>query len=283
MIHKQIELNVNYDSVGAVQGGPGPRFYSYLLDESPELRFSHKRPAMIVCPGGGYEFTSDREAECVAMRYLAAGIHAFVLRYSVAPSRYPSAVLELAAAVAHVRAHAEEYCVDPERIYISGFSAGGHLCATLGTLWNEPVFEKAFAGTYDPSQEKPWKPNGMVLSYPVITMGDFTHKGSRVALLGPDCTQEQIQEFSLENRVSKDTVPTFIWHTQEDDAVPVENTLMFAMALQKNSIPYEMHIFEHGWHGLSLCDETSEGAGGREYPRENGIWIDLAIKWIKRK
>ena len=127
MIHKKVEMQVDYESVHAVWDGTPVYLYTYAMEESPELPNSKKRPAVVICPGGGYEFKSDREAEIVAMRYLAAGMQAFVLQYSVAPSRYPCALLELATAVAYIRTHAKEYFVDSEKIVIAGFSAGGHL------------------------------------------------------------------------------------------------------------------------------------------------------------
>lgn len=281
MIHKIIDIQADYKKAGAVQDGYQPRLYTYIQQKSEELPASMKRPAVIICPGGAYRFKSDREAEVVALRYLAAGMQAFVLQYSVAPSRYPSALLELAESVAWVRSHGEEYWIDPEKIVIAGFSAGGHLCASLGTLWDEPLLEKVLGEKYPGCGEKLWKPNGMILSYPVITMGEFTHEESRKLLLGENFSGEMVQELSLENRVSEKTVPTFLWHTWEDDAVPVENSLQFATALRKNHIPFEMHIYETGGHGLSLCDETVND-GTREFPKDNAGWIDLAVCWLKR-
>lgn len=278
MIHKKIEIQVDYDKVGAIWDGTPVYLYTYVLEESPELPNSKKRPAVIICPGGAYRFKSDREAEVVAMRYLSSGIQAFVLQYSVAPSRYPSAMLELASAVAYVRTHAEEYYVDAEKIVIAGFSAGGHLCASLGNLWDEPVIHQVLEEKY---QSAVWKPDGMILSYPVITMGEFTHEESRELLLGKDYTKDMVDQISMENRVTEKTVPTFIWHTQEDESVPVENSLEFAVALRKNKIPFELHIYEIGPHGLSLCDDTVDD-GNRAFPKDNSNWIEMAIKWLKR-
>lgn len=289
MIHKVINIQVDYKKAEAVQDGYQPLLYTYIQEYSKELAISGKRPAVIICPGGAYRFKSDREAEVVALRYLAAGMQAFVLQYSVAPSRYPSAMLELAASVAWVRNHAEEYWVDPDKIVIAGFSAGGHLCACLGNLWDEPVLEKALGEAYpvettgkqDNVRKKLWKPDGMILSYPVITMGEFTHEESRELLLGENFTLQMTKDLSMENRVSEKTVPAFLWHTWEDDAVPVENTLQMATALRKYHIPFEMHIYEKGVHGLSLCDDTVDDKV-REFPEDNRNWIDMAIRWLKR-
>ncbi|MDD3212063.1 MAG: alpha/beta hydrolase [Eubacteriales bacterium] len=277
MRYKEIQLNLDYRKVGAEQDGYQPMLYAYLLDESPELPGNAVRPVVIICPGGGYRFKSDREAEPIAMRLLAAGIHAFVLQYSVAPSRYPSAALELAAAVRLVRRNADEFSVDANQISVMGFSAGGHLCATLGTLWDEPVFSHLF-GT---EQGKDWRPDGMLLCYPVITMGEYTHEGSRDNLLGMNASRTMVDALSLEKRVSPMTPPVFLWHTVDDETVLVENSMLFAAALRKVGIPFEMHLYENGTHGLSLCDETTAEDENQLSP-DNAGWMELAIRWIKR-
>ena len=205
-----------YEKAGADHGKYQPRLFGYMYSDSEELKMSGKRPAVIICPGGAYQFKSDREAEPVAMRFLAAGMQAFVLQYSAAPSRYPCAVLELATSVAMVREHAREWGIDPEKIFICGFSAGGHLCASLGTLWKDEIFTQVFG-----TENLNYKPSGMILCYPVITMGEFTHKESRANLTGTDGSTELSEKLSLEKQVTADTLPTFIWHTQEDNAVPV--------------------------------------------------------------
>lgn len=279
MLHECRKVQVDYKKAGAIQDGYQPLLYTYVLERSEAISLSQKRPAVIICPGGGYTFKSDREAEPVAMRFLAAGIHAFVLQYSVAPSRYPSAALELAASVQLVRENAESWGIYPDRIFIAGFSAGGHLCATLGTLWDDVVFEQAF--DFKSGKEKNWRPDGMILCYPVITLGQYCHKGSRDSLLGPDAKEELAGKLSLETRVSAGTVPAFLWHTYEDNAVPVENSLQFASALRKAKVPFELHIYEKGCHGLSLCDETTAQNEGHLKP-DNANWIQMAINWVKR-
>jgi len=278
MRYECLNIDVNGRNEEDTQNSFQPRLYAYLLDKSPEIPEMNTRPAVIICPGGGYFFKSDREAEPIAMRFLAMGIHAFVLQYSVAPSRYPSAALELAAAVRLVRQNAQDFGVYANQIYIMGFSAGGHLCATLGTLWDEPFFEQALGN----GNIKNWRPDGMLLCYPVITMEAFTHQGSRDCLLGVDASADLLRELSLERRVSSKTVPAYLWHTFEDGAVPVENSLMFASALRKAGVPFEMHIYEKGGHGLALCDETT--AQGREhFVPDNANWMDMAIAWVKRR
>ncbi len=164
----------------------------YVPDNSPEIDLKRKRPAVIICPGGAYRMTSDREAEAVAFKFLGMDLAAFVLRYSCAPARYPVALLELAESVRYVRAHAKEFALDPDKIIILGMSAGGHLAASLGTLWTDELFnDHGYA-------KEMIKPNGMILCYPVITAGEFSHSGSFDNLVGKD---PKLREFlSLEKR-----------------------------------------------------------------------------------
>lgn len=262
---------------GAKKDTYQPVLYGYLQDRSPQLIHSAKRMAVIVCPGGAYRFKSDREGEPIAMRFLAAGMQAFVLQYSVAPNQYPAALLELAEAVALVRTHAEEWDIDPEKIMICGFSAGGHLCASLGTLWKEP-----FIGEKLGRSEYLWKPDGMILCYPVISMAEFGHEECRKLLMGDQLSDEWSKFLSLQNRVTEDTVPAFIWSTQEDEEVPVENSLLFASALRRCHVTFELHIYEEGVHGLALCDATTEERKAQIVP-DNAGWIRHAVRWLRRR
>ena len=274
MNYENISIRVDYRKVGAIHTEYQPTMTTYVLDS-----FQDKlRPAVVICAGGGYESRSPREGEPIAMRFLAAGINAFVLHYSVAPARYPSAVLELAAAVMTVRENAEQWGVDASCVFIAGFSAGGHLCATLGTLWDEPLFTGALKHN---GIDKPWKPSGAILGYPVISMTETPHIGSRLNLLGEDATAEDFEALSLEKRVTGKTVPVFLWHTAEDKDVPVEHALMFGASLCRARVPFEMHIFESGVHGLALCDVTTATEKTQIVP-ENGDWIRLAILWMTK-
>ena len=256
-----------------------PRLDAYLLDTEPENPYFKTRPAVIICPGGAYEYVSEREAEPVAMRFLAAGFHAFILWYTVAPARFPTAQLQLAEAVQTVRANADAWKIGPDQVYIMGFSAGGHLAASLGTLWNHPVFAEGMGYAGGP---KPWKPDGMLLCYPVITMGAHTHEGSRKNLLGENPSEDMLRLLSLETQASGDTVPAFLWHTQNDGAVPVENSLQFAAALRGAGVSFELHIYQDGPHGISLCDETTSYEDRQIVPDAAG-WIDLAVAWVRRQ
>lgn len=268
MQYLDIGISVDYARAG-LSGSGTPRLYAYIRDASPEMS-SRPRPAIVICPGGGYGMTSDREAEPIALRFFSLGFQCFVLRYSVGGRvLFPGPQLELAAAVALVRRRAAEWQVDPDKILVCGFSAGGHLAASLGTFWNrvfitEPLGIKA----------EEVRPNGLILGYPVITSGEYAHHGSFHNLLGDRYEQDR-ELVSLEKQVSPDTPPVFLWHTFDDGAVPVENALLLAGALRKNGVPLEMHILPHGPHGLSLADEET----GMVEPSCRA-WPEWAARWI---
>ncbi len=270
MLHQEIKLSVDYQAAGLI-GTADASLTTYVITHEREMDKITSRPAVIICPGGGYGFCSSRESEPIARRFLAAGFQAFVLNYSIKQLPFPSQLLQAATAVATVRAHAEEWDIDPHKIFIIGFSAGGHLAGSLGTLWNRDYVKNALG--YQGGEHRP---DGMILCYPVITSGEFAHRGSFDNLLldGKD-DPEKLLEVSLEKQVSTDTVPAFLWHTVTDAAVPVENSLLMATALQQNRIPYEMHLFPEGRHGLSLA--SFETGGG---PAAVTTWPDLVIRWI---
>ncbi|WAH37061.1 alpha/beta hydrolase [Alicyclobacillus dauci] len=252
------------------------KLYTYILDNSPEIDSARKRPAIVICPGGGYEFTSDREAEPIAIRMNTMGFNAFVLRYSVRPAKFPTSLQELATTVALIRQNEDEWHVDGDKIIVAGFSAGGHLAASLGVFWNRSFLSDSLGFSGDEI-----RPNGLILSYPVISSGDYAHKGSFDALIGVN-SDERLREVSLEHQVSVDTPPTFIWHTYPDDVVPVENSFLFANALRKHKVPLEMHIFPDGGHGLALgTEETKARDCDSTVQFEVCNWIDMAGRWIK--
>ena len=251
---------------------------AYLLDRLP-----HKpellRPAVVLCPGGGYGFVSPREDQPVAMEFLAAGCQVFSLHYSVAPETFPVALMELAKAVALVKSHACEWNIDTERIMVCGFSAGGHLAACLGMMWNRDFL-------YGPLNMAPEdiQPKGMILCYPVITSGEFGHKRSFEQLLGGKAGDPRLRELvSLELQAGPHTPRTFLWHTWTDQSVPVENSLLLAQALKKAGVSLEMHIYSSGRHGLSLAtEEVSDSTGDCLVPHCQG-WMVLVKEWIKEK
>ncbi len=260
----------------------------YLRDNIP-YRSGRLRPAMIICPGGAYERCSLREGEPVALKFMEKGCQCFVLDYSVAPVRFPAALRQLAMAVAWVREHAADWDIDPQRVFVCGFSAGGHLAASLGVFWNRP-----FVCEHLGLKKESIRPDGLILSYPVICAGGFAHEGSMVNLgirerleLGAGEQVQQIEGeeltelFSLEKQVHGQVPPTFLWHTQSDGSVPVENSLLFSMALRAAGVPFELHVFPEGRHGLSLADgETDkEGEDGYVVPCCQ-IWPELAWRWM---
>lgn len=275
MIYETVKLREFYPALSA-EGGE-PILKTYCRDVSREIDLDRRFPAMLICPGGGYAFVSDREAEPMALDYLSAGFNAFVLTYSVAPARYPSALLQAAAAMDYIRKNADRYHVYPEKISISGFSAGGHLAGSLACFWNE----KFIADTLETASEN-LRPNAAVLSYPVITGGEKAHRGSFDNLCGSD--KALVQKMSLETAVTKNTPPTFLWHTATDGCVPVENSLLMASALRENGIPFELHIFAEGSHGLSTCTYQSAGPKSPNMINpEAAKWFDLSVTFLKKQ
>lgn len=253
----------------------GARLSTYFLQAPEGTRQDRTRPVVVVVPGGGYGHLSAREAEPVALRMNALGFHACVLSYSVEPARYPQALVELARAVAWLRSNAAAYGIDPQRVVVCGFSAGGHLAACLGTMWQEPWLAEA-AGADCPAI----KPDALTLGYAVITAGPYAHRGSFERLTGGDA--ELAERLSLEKRVSDAVPPTFLWHTFDDEKVPVENSLLFAAALRKAQVPFSLHVFPHGAHGSALgtVDTALEGCADHVVP-EVQVWPDLMAAWLR--
>lgn len=248
--------------------------YLYLQDHSADIAIE-QRPMVIVCPGGGYAFTSDREAEAIALQFLAQGYHAAVLRYSVAPALYPAALLEVGKSVALIREHAGEWHVHPDQIVVCGFSAGGHLAGSYCMFWSEKWVAEALS-----RETEELRPNAMILGYPVITSGEYAHRDSFKCLLG-EAYEEKQGALSLENCVNADTPRAFLWHTYEDGAVPVQNSLFLAQAMAKQHIPVELHIFEKGSHGLALANRLTQGHGGSTIEPAAAQWVELVHKWME--
>ena len=256
---------------------PDARLVTYLQDASDSMAID-KRPLVLICPGGGYGYTSDREAEPIALKFLAMGYHAAVLRYSCAPARYPTALLELAWSVLMIRKNAEEWHVDADKIIVQGCSAGGHLAACLGMFWDEDFLaEKMGLGI---SEHRLLQPNGMILCYPVITAGEFAHRGSFENLLG-DKEAELSEKLSLENQVSDKTPEAFIWGTFADGAVPMENSLLLVSAMRRANIPVEYHLYPRGGHGLALATRLTQTSDGRHVQEECATWVELAGNWLE--
>lgn len=248
-------------------------FHLYLIDDSEAIHI-HQRPIVIVCPGGAYSFTSDREAEIVAFQFLAMGYHAAVLRYSVAPAVFPTAVLELGRGIMQIREHSQEWHVDAKRIAVAGFSAGGHMAASYCMFWDKEWMAEELG-----AEKESLRPDAMILGYPVITSGEYAHHDSFHNLLGEDYEAKK-REVSLEFCVGEQVPRAFIWHTAEDEAVPVQNSLFLVNALIEKHIPTEFHIFEKGGHGLSLANRLTNAVGcGPEHAA--GAWVSLVHQWME--
>ena len=224
--------------------------------------------AVVICPGGGYVVVAaDHEGKQVAEWLNSIGVTAFVLQYRLGPRyRNPAPLRDSQRALRMVRASAGEWGVDPARVGILGFSAGGHLASSTGTH-----FDAGNQDAADPIDRHGSRPDFMVLVYPVITFtADVTHRGSRESLLGPDADPKLTASFSNELQVTPETPPTFLVHTSEDDGVPPENSVLFYEALHKAGVPAEMHIFTKGQHGLGL---GPKGSGLSQWPALCGAWM----------
>jgi acetyl esterase/lipase len=221
----------------------------------------------VVLPGGGYQVKAAHEAVPIAQWLNSLGIAAFVLDYRVAPYRHPIPLLDARRAIQLVRCRAGELSIDPARIGILGFSAGGHLAASAGTHF------EAYDSIYLPEDEVSafsFRPDAMVLCYPVISFIQNFHLGSIDNLLGPDSSLELRSSLTNETRVTAQTPPAFIWHTSDDGSVPVENSLLFARALSACNIPSELHVFAHGIHGVGLA---------KNHPYAEP-WTELCARWL---
>lgn len=238
----------------------------------------HSLPAVVVCPGGGYEFVAPWEAEPVAKPYFAAGYHVFVVDYPVGEDAKGFApLIQLASVMAYIRKNAGEWMVDEGKIAVCGFSAGGHLAASLGTLYREKRFLEAARQQGCDWTEENIRPDAMILSYPVILADEYAHKDSLLRVSGAEEGSEEYRYFSLDRHVDGDTPPAFLWHTAEDTCVPVENSLAFAAALSAAKVPFELHILPDGEHGMSVC--TKEVGTQDAY---NGRWMKWSIRWLER-
>lgn len=253
------------------------RLHTYFLENYEQIDPYRKRPVILICPGGGYRYTCDREAEAVAIRYNAMGYHACILRYSIKPCEFPQSLCELAWCVSYLRTHAQKFCIDTEKIIPLGFSAGGHLAASLGVFWNQNWLSEQTNLSPDEI-----RPNAMILCYPVIIYRENGHLESFQNLLGTQYSHDKASTLSLERSVSRHTPPTFLWHTFEDQLILAEHSLTFANALWKAQVPLELHIYPKGLHGLSLANEETQNIQtGFGIQKHCQSWIHLSGEWIK--
>jgi len=244
----------------------------YIQDYSPEMPLWTSRPGVMVCPGGGYGMVSDREGEPVALRFLAEGFHAFVLTYSIGGNAaFPQPLIELSLAMAAVRERADEWKLNAAQICVAGFSAGGHLAASLGTLWNHDCIGGVVS-------ENANRPDALILGYPVITVGDWTHQNSiNTARAGRNDIDHLL---ATDLNVGQHTPPCFLFHTADDGAVPVQNSLLFANALTAHGIPYALHVYPKGIHGLSLASVQTCNGWKNCVNESVATWQTLCVDWL---
>jgi acetyl esterase/lipase len=299
---------VTYQRVKLYEGRDDVTLTAYVLDDSKEMLNGTPRPAVLICPGGGYMSCSDREGEPIAMSFAAMGYHAFVLRYSVynegkdfvmdfggamVPKphcQFPNPMRDIGAAMIYIKRHAAEWIVDADRIAICGFSAGGHNCAMYSVYWNKPVITEHFG-----VDAQMLRPAAAVLCYPVtdyFQMGESAganpenkhlHGGFNTAFFGkPVPDEEQLLQASPARLVDKDTPPMFLWATYADGLVPVQQTVLMASGLSTGKVPFEAHIFESGGHGLSAATQATSGALS-EIDADAAKWLPLCDAWLKKR
>ncbi|MBR4039715.1 MAG: alpha/beta hydrolase [Clostridia bacterium] len=269
----------------------------YVPRVSREIEPAVRRPAVVICPGGGYAFCSEREAEPVALRFMAEGFNAFVLWYRVGEAAddvprdadaaqwyqksgdhvFPLPQHDAAAAIAYVRAHADAWHTDPDRIAVMGFSVGGHLAASVSGLWHRAeIWQELGLSPQDV------RPNAAVLCYPVIVADQDAHRGSFVHLSGTEDAAQHAQ-YDVTSWVTENYPPTFLWHTCTDESVPVQNSLRMGLALANAGVLTELHIFPRGRHGLSLANSMTCSAADMSLQVEECTqWPALAARFLKK-
>ncbi len=265
MLHERIYLRENDEKV-------------FLDTYVPDKIKGFIRRAILVIPGGGYsKVCYDREGEPIAHAFMAEGFAAFVLSYSVARARpFPAQLIEASLAMAHIRAHAEEYGIDPEAVFVTGFSAGGHLACSLGVLWHLDAIYRETGIPYGAN-----KPSGMILGYPVITY-EGSHAATHKNLWCTDePSKEQLAVSCLENHVDGKSAPLFIMHTSDDAVVPIKNALVLADAYAKKGLPFELHVYPHMPHGAALANEITSYGNAVLENKAIATWIKQAIFWAK--
>lgn len=236
-----------------------------------------KRDAMLILPGGGYNFCALHEDEPVARAFMYRGFNCFTLFYTVGERASLSVSLkDVSRAIAHIRKNSEKYNINPERIFVVGFSAGGHLAATIGTMWHREI--AAFEGMAEGEN----KPCGVIISYGACTLGEYSHELSRNFVYGKDkLTEDEIKDLSPDKNVTEKSVPAFIWHTQDDEVVHVGNALVMATSLIEKGIPTELRIYPSAPHGVSvLLDGCSFGAENKNYVHVSS-WVRDVCEFTK--
>jgi acetyl esterase/lipase len=269
MIVKKIDL-YEYFKVSRPQGCAG-YLTVFTHDKTRNYATGRIRPAMLVIAGGGYDYVSPREQMPIALKYVAEGFNSYILDYSVAEnSKFPNPVLESVMAMLYIRETAEEYATDPTKICGVGFSAGGHLVGMLATAYNNSEIRKILGDKVDNARL-----DAVIFSYPVI-LTENTHTGSIQNITGGD--KSLLGLVNIANNVNENTPPAFIWATVNDACVPSESSLQLALAYKKSGVPFELHMFEDGKHGLSTAQEEVNTPNAPV-----SVWIDLSLTWLKQR
>jgi acetyl esterase/lipase len=249
----------------SVNNGKDPAKRPRLDFSIPETKEGKKRAAIIVCPGGGYGGLAPHEGAPFAELFASKGIVSAVLYYRVSPNRYPAPYADAVRAMRLMRSQADSLNVDPDKIGIIGFSAGGHLSATVATqpnLYKDP--EDNLSATISA------RPNKVMLGYPVISFEEYGHMGSVKNLLGDNPSPDMLRQLSNQKQVTAENPPAFIFHTADDEVVPVQNSLFFAEACIRNKVSTSMHIYPHGKHGVGLALTIPALSG----------WSEILLKWL---
>ncbi len=270
----------DYFKVQRPEGGRG-YLTCYLRDVTIEVYPERRYPAMLVIPGGGYGMVSDREGEPIALAYLAKGLNSFVLNYSVAPVRYPYQLTEAVMAMNYIRLNSKELNVNENKVSAVGFSAGGHLCATLGTFSISEEVKSVFESKVNA------RPDAIVLSYAVITSGDKGHLGSFENLCG-EGNFELFKKLDILNLVDENSSPAFICTTYTDNCVPVKNSILLAEAYDRVGVPFSIHVWGRGDHGLAVCDRTVYTCSGgwatyeilEAASKSANKWVAMSVEWL---
>lgn len=271
MIYKKIILDDNNPNV----------FLEVFATEKIE-NIDYVRNAILVIPGGGYGCVcSDREGEPIATAFMAQGYNAFVLHYSVGRTKtFPTQLIEASKAMKHIKDNAEEYNIDPNRVFVTGFSAGGHLAASLGIMWNTKEIYDELDMPYGYN-----KPAGMILAYPVISGVHYPHMGSMQNLLADDApSKEDLEKVSVELHVSSESAPLFVMHTSNDSLVDVRNSLRLAEVYKENGMTFELHIYPDAPHGLALSNPITCGnCTWKDFNQKHmAKWINEACEWAEQ-
>ncbi len=272
MLHESIALRDIHPDLA----GSSAVLTACTRDPVGSVADERERWGVLILPGGGYSVVAPAEGEPVALAFLAAGMQAFVLEYSVAPHRWPESFFEAAAAMAFLRKNAARYRISPHRIAVCGFSAGGHLAGCLSNLWCDPLIPDSLG--LAPTDVRP---DAAVLCYPVISAAASAEGSTFANLLGDDWRSSSLVKLSLETSVTSANPPAFLWCTWEDGSVPMENTLRYAQALRAEGVPFDLHVFQHGPHAMGLATPDCARDEAHHDARA-AAWHPLCVSWLRK-